>query len=91
MVLFFWIPYNLIGDSNPSEGQIMMPIDQQPAQVFFISMSEYEVTFYILKPKRVRTSQIVKANSMSDAKAIIVAQYGKDGVNIISTKKVEKR
>jgi hypothetical protein len=69
----------------------MMPIDQTPAYVQFFAQSQYEVAFYITKPRRVRSTQIVSANSSSDAKALIIAQYGKDNVSIISTKKVERK
>ena len=68
-----------------------MPIDQNPAYVQFFAQSQYEVVFYINKPRRVRSTQIVSANSSSDAKALIIAQYGKDNVSIISTKKVERK
>jgi hypothetical protein len=69
----------------------MMPIDHIPAYVQFFAQSQYEVAFYINKPRRVRSTQIVSANSSSDAKALIIAQYGKDNVSIISTKKVERK
>ena len=55
--------------------------------VEFIAQSKYIVTFYVLSPKRTRTSQTVRANSTSDARNLIYAQYGKENVQIISVKK----
>jgi hypothetical protein len=56
--------------------------------VNYIDLNQYEVTFYILKPRRIRTQEVVKASSSSNAKLIIKEQYGE--VQIVSVKPVKK-
>ncbi len=56
--------------------------------VQYIDLNQYEVTFYILKPRRVKTQEVVKASSSSNAKIIIKEQYG--AVQIVSVKLVKK-
>jgi hypothetical protein len=57
------------------------------AFVEYVILPSYEVTFYVLKPHRVKTQQVVKANSESGAKTIIYGQYGKENVQIVRVKK----
>ena len=64
----------------------MFPADT--AWVDYEAQSKYEVTFYIINPKRTRTTEVVSASSSSDARKIIEARYGKSEVQIISVKKL---
>ena len=56
--------------------------------VEFVALNSYEVTFYITKPKRVRTQETIKAQSSSDARSLIYDRYGKENVQIVQVKKI---
>lgn len=59
--------------------------------VYFMELSEYEVTYAIKKPKYVRTKEVVKASSVQNAKELIYAKFGgKDNVSILGVKKVKE-
>jgi hypothetical protein len=64
----------------------MFPADT--VLVEFAAQGKYEVTFYITQPKRVRTTEVVSANSSGDARKIIEARYGKGEVQIVLVKKL---
>ncbi len=64
----------------------MFPADT--TLVEFAAQGKYEVTFYIIQPKRVRTNEVVSANSSGDARKIIEARYGKAEIQIISVRKL---
>lgn len=64
----------------------MLPAET--VQVEFAAQGKYEVTFYIIHPKRTRTTEVVSASSSGDARRIIEARYGKGEVQIVSVKKV---
>jgi hypothetical protein len=61
--------------------------DQPIPYVEFVAESSYTVTFYVLKPKRARTTESVKAKSTGDARSIIIARYGKENIQIVSVRK----
>jgi hypothetical protein len=61
--------------------------DQPVPYVEFVSETSFVVTFYVLKPKRARTTETVKAKSVGDARSIIIARYGKENIQIVSVKK----
>jgi hypothetical protein len=58
--------------------------------VEYAPLQTYIVTCQVLKPKRTRTEQHVKANSASDARNVIYGQYGKENVQIVGVHKEEK-
>jgi hypothetical protein len=63
--------------------------DVPAAYVYFIELTEYEVSFAIKKPFA-RSEETVKANSSSSARHIIETKYGKENITIYYVHKVPK-
>lgn len=64
--------------------------DNPPAIVITEDLRQFEVSF-ILKPKNIRTTEIVSARSTQNAREIIYARYGKSKVTNVKVTEVKKK
>lgn len=72
--------------------QPAQPADREPPAILsqWAALERFQITFYVKRDGGgdIRTEEVVKANSATEAKRLIEARYGRDKVRITAVRKL---